>query len=482
MRVNSGNGWFAIRQLKAVKPLKGFLPVVILLMAGSVIAAGAAEAAGGVRVITLPQAIELALMNNPEFLNSLDYAEMAEIDYESARAIYKTKFQSITASDARSGAEVGSTYSLAASKKYESGSALSAGVYNYNFSDRNLSEFRLSYTLPIFQDPLKDGRFNVDQKRMSRDRQQLMASISQQELVNRVVAAYYQLALANEYRQVAQLQLGIARRIHESAQIRHASETLSRVELAGFELGLVKAEQVLNQSLFNEARAGNSLKILTGLELTEDVAIGPAALSTIDMKLLEMPVADIETLAVEQRVEAVGSRDELLMARRRMVAAGGEGLTGIDISLQYAWVRESNSFSDSLNLEDHRFGVGFNMDTDFGLGEQQRQKRLLVLQYQTKKRDYDRLISDIRMEVSQAYFDVQRHQSQMDITEKALAIVEQEYTRSRIRHDNGLVDRIDLLDMEYRLEEARFEAFNARVNYLMAGQELVMASGHFDNQ
>jgi len=461
-----------------VRPLTGLLSLLILLIADSPFVAGEESE----RVITLPQAIELALVNNPEFLNSLDYAEMAEIDYESARAIYRTKFQSTTASDARSGAEVGSTYSLAASKKYQSGSALSAGVYNYNFSDRNLSEFRLSYTLPLFQNPLKDGRFNVDQKRMTRDRQQLMASISQQELVNRVVAAYYQLALADEYRQLAQLQLDIADRIQETAQIRHAANTLSGMELAGFELGLVKARQALSQAQFEHRRASNSLKILTGLDMAEEVAIGPASLSTIDMKLLSMAAADLETLAVDKRVEAVGTRDELLMARRRMVAADGSGLTGIDISLQYAWVRESNSFSDSLNLDDHRFGIGFNMDTDFGFGEQQRQKRLLVLQYQTKKRDYERLVSDIRMEVSQAYFDVQRQQSQMDISARALAIVEQEYTRSRIRYDNDLLDRIDLLNLEYRLEEARFQAFNARVNYLMAGQRLVMASGYFDIQ
>lgn len=443
-------------------------------------APGAGESAA-VRVITLPEAIELALVNNPEFLNSLDYAEMAEIDYESARAIYKTKFQSVTATDARSGADVGSTYSLAASKKYQTGSALSAGVYNYNFSDRNLSEFRLSYTLPIFQDPLKDGRFNVDQKRMSRDRQQLMASISQQELINKVVAAYYQLALASEYQHLSGLQLGISRRIHQAALVRQGVDSLGTVELANIELSLTRAEQNLQQALFNQARSGKNLKILTGLDMADEVVTGPAALSVIDMKLLAMPVADLETLALEKRVEVVGTRDELQMARRRLVAASGEGLSGIDVSLQYAWVRESNSFSDSLNLDDHRFGIGFNMDTDFGFGDQQRRKRLLELQYQTKKRDYERLLATIRMEVSQAYFDVQRHQGLMDISARALAIVEQEYTRASIRHDQGLLDRIDLLDVEYRLEDARFQAFNARVNYLMAGQGLVMASGYFDN-
>src|SRR5690606_9158276 len=222
------------------------------------------------------------------------------------------------------------------------------------------------------------------------------------------------------------------------------------------------------------------LKILTGLDLAAPLAIGPASLSTIDMKLLALPVADLETLALDRRAEAVGARDELRLARERVVAAGGQGLTGIDISLQYAWVRESDSFSDSLELDDHRFGVGFNMDTDFGFGDQQRRKRLLVLQYQTKKRDHERLVGDIRLQVRQAYFDVQRLQGQMDIAARALAIAEQEFSRARIRHDNGLVDPIALLEAEYQLEDARYQAYSARVGYLMAGQGLVMASGYFD--
>src|SRR5690606_17194261 len=269
------------------------------------------------------------------FLNSLDYAEMADIDYENARAIYRTKFQSSTASDARSGADVGSTYSLAASKRYPSGSGVSAGLYNYNFADRNLSEFRLSYTLPIFRDPLKDGRFDVDQKRMTRDRQQLLAAIGQQELINRVVAAYYQLALANEGQRLAGLQEDIARRIHQAAVIRHGADSLSALDLAGYELRLARPRPGRDQALFNRA-------------LAAPLAIGPASLSTIDMKLLALPVADLETLALDRRAEAVGARDELRLARERVVAAGGQGLTGIDISLQYAWVRESDSFSDSL--------------------------------------------------------------------------------------------------------------------------------------
>src|SRR5690606_20174842 len=98
----------------------------------------------------------------------------------------------------------------------------------------------------------------------------------------------------------------------------------------------------------------------------------------------------------------------------------------------------------------------------------------------TKKRDHERLVGDIRLQVRQAYFDVQRLQGQMDIAARALAIAEQEFSRARIRHDNGLVDPIALLEAEYQLEDARYQAYSARVGYLMAGQGLVMASGYFD--
>lgn len=429
--------------------------------------------------ITLPQAIAMALDSNPVYLNSLDYVEMAAIDYESARAIYRTKFRSSTATDARSGADVGSTYSLYLDKLNPSGSQVSAGLYNYNFADKSLSEFRVSYTLPWFRDPLKDGNLAVEEKEMSLKREKLLAEISQQELINEVVAVYYQLALANEAVNLGQLQQGIAQRIVASAEIRHRDEIISAIELARYRLQLSTAEQALQQALFDQQRSETMLRYTLGIEGSEPIALGPANLSHIDIGLQARTVAELEDIAMANRVEIAGKRDELSILRRKVALATGTSATGMDISLQYALVGESESFADSLDFNDQRFGLGLNMDTDFGSGERSRGERLLYLQYQTEGRNLVQLREKIRMEVRQAYFNLSRTRQLMDIAAGAVAIAEQEYRKASIRHNAGLVDNVELLEAELALEEARVKAFNSRVNYLMAGQTLTMACGQF---
>ncbi|MFA5630900.1 MAG: TolC family protein [Porticoccaceae bacterium] len=452
-----------------------YLPCLLILTSVPVFAAEIPDSP----VISLPHALEIALDNNPLYLNSLDYVEMAEIDFESARAIYKTKFRSSTTTDARSGADTGSTYNLYLEKLNPGGSQYSAGLYNYHFADKHLSEFRISYTLPFFRDPLEDGNFTIEEKQISVKRKKLLARISRQELINEVVNVYYHLALANEAVRVSSLRFGIAERIHARSQIRHQGGAISDIELAKYRLRLDMAHQQKQHALFNQQRGQASFRSTLGLPQDQRFLLGPAALSHIDIQFLSRDMAELEILALENRVEVVGKRDELAIMQRKLTLASDAGMSGLDISLQYAWVGESNSFSDSLSFNDQRFGLGLKMDTDFGLGDKNRSGRMMYLQYQTEKRNFVQMQEKVRMEVQQAYFNLFRNKDLMSLANASLLIVEQEFRRAEIRHGDGLADEMELLEAQLLLEEARFQDFNARVNYLMAGQTLVMATGQY---
>ena len=144
-------------------------------------------------VYTLQEVIDQALLGNAEYRNLINSVEVSRLDYEKARAVFKTKLQGNVNTDARSGAEIGSTYNLGLNKRNTSGSAYGVGVYHASFGDQELSEIRFSYTLPFFQNPLTTGKFESDRAELDFRHQQRMAKIGAEELILRVLTTYYSL-------------------------------------------------------------------------------------------------------------------------------------------------------------------------------------------------------------------------------------------------------------------------------------------------
>ena len=218
-------------------------------------------------LLTLDQAIELALGANLNYLNLIDRTEMAQLDYASARSVYKTKFRLFTSSDARSGAEVGSISNFLVSKQYESGAAISTGLYNSTFGDRTLSEFRLSYTLPFFKNPLNSAELKLDQAEFTFSRRKRLQEIGTRELVNRVITTYMELIKLEHMRRLAVSEYELSQNNLHAFQIRAAGGEVSEIDLALVALQRDRAEQQLDRADFNQRTMQTVLKNLLGIDL-----------------------------------------------------------------------------------------------------------------------------------------------------------------------------------------------------------------------
>ena len=163
--------------------------------------------------LQLQDAINMALSANHGFLNLADQAQIAELDYTSARSVYKTKFASAMSSDARSGADVGSTYNIYLHKMNPSGTRYNAGYYNSSFGDRNLSELRFSYTLPLFKNPLDNNELAIDQAEINLARSKRIIEIGREELINEVISRHYRLSLSIQSNELAASRLDIAQNV-----------------------------------------------------------------------------------------------------------------------------------------------------------------------------------------------------------------------------------------------------------------------------
>lgn len=433
-----------------------------------------------VPLITPEKAIEYALKANLDYLNLLDRTEMAQLDFAGARSVYKRKFRLYTSSDARSGAEVGTVSGFSLNKRNESGSAFSAGIYNSSFGDRSLSEFRLSYTLPFFRNPLDSSKLRIAQAEMNFSRRKRLQDIGTQELMNRVITSYLELILRNHMERLAASEYEISRNRYRAFQIRAQGGEVSDIDLARIELRMTQALQSLEMARFNRRSRENGFKILLGIDLMQVILIDTRIPENRHAHLLEIPLEELEAHAQQMRIELIGKREELSITEAKMNAASSSIFPPAEVSLQYAFVDESNSLSPASNFGGHRFGIGFRMDTDFGVSTKSREQRKNYLQSRTLQREYEQLKMNIRMEVRRAYFDSKQSLALMKLKTGSRQINEKVYAQVNILFENGQTDTLKVLEAEQQLEKSKYDELNARISYLQAGQALAMASGHFE--
>lgn len=432
--------------------------------------------------LSLQHAIDQALIANPGYLNLQDQAIIADMKLENARSVYKTKFASSTSSDARSGADVGSTYNLYLNKRNESGSSYSAGIYNSSFGDKNLSEMRFSYTLPFFKNPLDGNRLAVDQSEIDVVKRRRMIEIGREELVHQVVSGYYRLALATIGSDLAEKKYTIAEKIHNAREIKARHGEISELELARSRFMLAEAQQQRNMVQFDREQQEGNFKILIGFDVEEPISIDTEIYNRADDQLFSVPLEQLEQQAMGLRTELLAKQEEILMMQRRVQAARTGSIPPIEISLQYALVGEGDGLDESFKLDEERFGIGFRMDTDFGNSVRKNKQYRLQLQLKSEQRDLVYLKNRIKLEVRKAHFELLRSQRQLELASQGLDLADGVYRQSSILHEKGQLTHLELLESEHRVEDARYQSLSARINFLIAGQHLAKASGRYRQQ
>lgn len=429
--------------------------------------------------LSLDNAIALALQANHQQLTLVDSVELAELDYSNARAAYKTKFLASSRSNARSGAELGSQNGLYLKKRNLSGSAISAGLYNSDFGDKSLSELRFTYTLPFFRDPFSKGELALTRASTEFVRRQNILLIAEQELSKRVTGAYFNVILGLDKERIATKQRNIAQRIKTATEIRRDSGKRSEMDYSRAELRFLRAEQNHQAASFARISAEDKLRLLLGMDFDSPLLIDPETQVHYDEKLLNTPLATLEESALANRIEMQGKRDEVDMSRRKLRNVADSKLPEIDIDVHYSLVGEGDNTSDSLDLDDQKWGIGFNMDTDFGGAERKNKRRKLYLAFQAQERELEHLAQQIQMGLRGAQFEARQRARTVQLREQEYNLAQRHYQQAKILHENDNLNQVELLESEHTLHEAEHRQFAAKVDYILSVMELGLASGQY---
>jgi outer membrane protein TolC len=304
-------------------------------------------------------------------------------------------------------------------------------------------------------------RKGVQLSRLGKDVAENDLEKTRSDLVFRVVKAYYQALLAEEMAQVAEESVKSAKADLEKAQTSFKAGLVVESDLLSVKVHLASQNEEL-VSARNQARlAYSSLNFEIGMPLDQNYALvkplGPISSEALDL-------AELQKLALESRPDIKQSRIASQSSQLAVESAKREFWPVI--SAIGSWETDSNKYWEAPG---NNWLLGVNVHFSIFNGRAG-QARLAESRFQERRQSamQDYLAQAIRLQVQQAYLDLQTASQRIAVNQQAAAQAEESLRIIRNRYQAGLATITDVLRAETATSGAKTSylraVFDQRIN------------------
>jgi len=433
-------------------------------LSGQPEAAEVSQQAGG---LTLDQAVNLALQNNPMLK-----ATEAGIDVASAQL-----------SEAKSGRypmlSFSETYTNSNNPVFVFGSLLEQGRFGPANFDPNflnhppsISNFRssLNLKLPVF------NRFQVSSGiRQAEIREGQAGSDddwARQQIRLHVIQAYYGLILARQRKAVAEEAVRTAEAQVESIRAKVDTGVAVTSDLLAMQVQLADFQQQLVQARGDVETALAGLNTVLALPIDTPHAL---AGSLDERQFPEPEQSSLIGQALQLRPDYANAQRQVELAEQEIRKSKGQWYPNLNVFAQAA-----NSTQDFSNGSgDFAVGASLNFDiVDLGRSSRIRQS---VAAARAAGAEKDRVANQIRLDVVKAY---QGYLSSRQRLQLAAAAVDQAVEALRIVEDRqnvGLTTVTEVLRAQTALLSARFNVLGARYDHYLNYAGILLSTGSLND-
>jgi outer membrane protein TolC len=297
-----------------------------------------------------------------------------------------------------------------------------------------------------------------------------------QEVVFRVINAYYQILLARKQLEVAEQSVTTAQAISDRSQSR-------------FDAGLVVESDLLTAKVRLAARQQESIRARNDLELSEaqlNLATGMPAESTfqpaedLTERALPFPVlADAEKQALTNRPEL--KRVNAEQAAQQETVAIAKSSFGPRVNAFAGWEMDNPTFLAGGGGNNWLGGIELQIDIFSGgakRAELSRQRALEQKVIAMKQAATD----GVRLEVRKAYYDADASRQQVEIARTAISAAQESLRINQDRYDTGLITITDLLGAEESARRSQSDYWEALCRFHTSFANLELARGTLNPQ
>jgi len=415
--------------------------------------------------ITLPQAIEVALKNNPTLQAADSYAESVRHAVAGAKAGYLPRLD-FSEGFMRSNNPVFVFSSLLTQRRF---AAQDFGLGSLNFP-LPLDNFRTEFaaSAPLFDAGQTSRR--VRDARLDSQGAQHGVERTRQEVIYNVINAYLNQLLAQESVKVAETSVKSTEEDLARAQARQAQGQALLSDVLSADVQLAQAHEELIRARNDAAVAQAALDVAMGLpEDAPEQAKGP--LSDIAF--------ETGTLAErQQRALALRPDYQQLLIGKQKAATATEGARAQflpTVSLFSSWEQDNETFA-ARGGNNWAAGATLNFNLFDGGA-----RRAQLAESHARERQADALRAEmaagIRLQVRQAYLSLTAARQRVDVSRDSASRAQESLNILRNRYETGLATITDVLNAETAHARAERDSLSAVYDDRIAYATLELATG-----
>ncbi len=458
----------------------GFLGVAAVLSLGQ--APVPTEGTPPTRILTLEEAVRLALVENLNLQTSVDVLQGALIGESLAESRFNLK---LTPSYERGFGEsslVDQGVGLEVSKLLPFGTTLTGGLRSdWTGGDLeyvNASAVSFRVTQPLLRGFGKGAtEYDLENSRRNLQSSERNLELARQRLAVDVVASYYNIVRQAGLVDVAEKSLERNKELLRASEARLEVGLASKLDVFRAELQLSQAEDAFIFRKEALELALDSFKFNLGLAPTDVVAL---SMVEPEYQPVQVDVDSLTALALRNRIEMREEDDRIKDAERSLAVSRQNLLPQVDLNLRYDRRGLGQSFTSSFNFIDNAFNMFLTTSYPLDRSSENASYAMTQIDLSARRRQLRLVEYNIANEVRAAARNVERIGKSIVLQERNTDFAEKQLRLATLRYQRGLASNFDIIDAENNLIQSKSNYVSLVSDYHVAQIELKRVTGTLD--
>ena len=421
-------------------------------------------------IITLDQAIQIALAHNRSLQNSGLGVASSDLSLKTQKAEFDIKIKPQGAASYNSGIDSYWQAGATVSRKVSSGATISVTPLLEETGGRSSNEVAVALSLPLLQGAGSEFAMSaVYGSTFAYESAKLSFVKQQTETVVQTVTAVYNSIQTQQQVAFLQKQLDDLKDHLALAKIKERTGIINAMDLYRAEIRIQNVQEQLTST--NEQYANNIDQVKELLAIPQHQAIVVAA--PVDYTPVHIGLEEALRIALQNRIELELSAMQLKESERQVAIAKNNLLPQIDLRLGYNVVREE----DFDELSDERWTAVLSSDTDlFRTAEKNEyeQSRISFRQVQLENQgEEERVVQDVRFQLNTLEKQEERIRIRQEQAKQALGKLR--LAESKFRY--GMANNFDLLEAQTELQQAKTDQMLETIGYIIGTYRLRSSLG-----
>ncbi|MGB9876151.1 MAG: TolC family protein [bacterium] len=409
--------------------------------------------------LTLEEAVKIALQNNKQIKVAEEKLLSAKSNLEMAKASEKI-LTSLSASALR--IDKKTTITMPSFIPGRPPIQITIGeLYSYKASLGVFHPIDISKKISLRE---KAASLSIDQADIDYERTKEDVITSTKKAFLQALQAKKSIAIFETTLKAAEEHLRVAKANYEAGTVPQFDVLRAEVNLANIRqqlLSVQNAYEMAKSALLNTM----GIDPTTPVELQEDV------------KPPEVPPLSLEDCikkAIQNRKEISALKLGLEIAEETLRLTKRENYPDLTIAFSYNWQHPTTSFSP----REFTWNIVLSLSaTPFDSGLNRAKQKNLETTIETLKANLSQLEDGVKLEVKNAYTNLENAKAKLDVATKTLEQAREAYRLAEVRYQAGVSTQVELLDTQAALTQAEVNYVNALFDFHIAKISLDKAIG-----